>query len=313
MKKNKEKVKKTRNKKLQKQRERQKEKELRSLMMRAKKIMEEEGLEENLEIVTDTFPGKYNKGRSMEEHEQLRSPLKNAELKTATWIVPIEGSVRDADYNRLRREVLDELKDDISNGRFKHQNHLEDAIRKGIESKRKAEARIRLTRWGSGGVGGVVQTSQPGGTGEVYSINQFKEDFRKTRVMVQGVPMPDSSLPNMVPDSIEIMIPVQEGSLPMQGMQGQTHMMPIGSQVLPAPLQMVPRPDISSSQVPISSIPGVPTLASVQQPFPLSQAPQMTMASVKQPYPQSQAPHMTMTSVQQLLSSNHIHNHRLHR
>lgn len=120
MKKNKEKVKKIRNKKLQKQRERQKEKELRSLMMRVKKIMEEEGLEENLEIVIDIFLGKYNKGRSMEEYEQFRSFLKNVEFKIVIWIVSIEGSVRDVDYNRLRREVLDELKDDISNGRFKY-------------------------------------------------------------------------------------------------------------------------------------------------------------------------------------------------
>lgn len=310
MKKNKQKVKKTRNKQLLKQREKKKERELKNLMMRAKKIMQEEGLDQNLEIVTE-MPGKHNKGRSLEEHEQLRSPLKNAEVRMSFGVVPIEGSVQDADYNRLRREVLDDLKDDISNGRFRDQNQLEEAIKRGIDAKKMAETRSRISQWGSGGKVFNPSTSQPVSTAGVYTINQFKEDFRKTRVPVHGVQKPDSVPPNMVADSIEIMIPVPEGSLPphlvpgqllpgqtipgqpmpgqlipgqpmpSQQMPGQPQVMPVGSQVYPTPVQMMPRPAVSVSQVPIGnvSVRGVPLMATVQQPFPLSQAPQLSVPS----------------------------------
>nr|XP_022314570.1 RNA-binding protein 12-like [Crassostrea virginica] len=174
-----------------------------------------------------------------------------------------------------------------------------------------AETRSRISQWGSGGKMFTPSTSQPVSTAGVYTINQFKEDFRKTRVPVHGVQKPDSVPPNMVADSIEIMIPVPEGSLPphlvpgqlvpgqtipgqpmpgqlipgqpmpSQQMPGQPQVMPVGSQVYPTPVQMMPRPAVSVSQVPIGnvSVHGVPLMATVQQPFPLSQAPQLSVPS----------------------------------
>ncbi|XP_061182402.1 uncharacterized protein LOC133190731 [Saccostrea echinata] len=286
MKKNKEKIKKTKNKKLQRQREKQKEMELRKLMERAKKIMEEENIDQNFGDVT-VFAENQGKGRSMEEHEKLRSPLKNSEQRLTaipTRVVPIEGNVRDAEYNRLRREVLEELKEDISNGKFRDQKHLENTINRRIDSKRAAEARPRM--WGSGVAMSQTQTSQHGVPGGEYTMNQFKEDFRKNRVPVQGVPPPDSRLP----ESIKIMIPVPEGSLPMHRMPGPTQLMPVTNQSGPAPVQMMPRPmapgiPVISSQMPISNIPGGPTMTSVQQLNPLSQAPQAGVQNLQSQMP----------------------------